>query len=160
MDIKDILENDTVKGLLTKFGVSDEQAQSVAKQAMSSMQSKFTENPKQMSSLLSDNENTEDDVKMAAEIEDDFVQNLIKKVGLPDSIAGSLKGAIPGILSQFTGKLSSDGKNDEGGIAGIFSSITDMFDGDDAKDAASNTAAKATKSSGGIAGLFSKLFGK
>ncbi len=157
MDIKDILENDTVKGLLAKFGVSDEQAQSVAKQAMSSMQSKFAENPKQMSSLLSENENTEDDVKMAAAVEDDFVQNLIKKVGLPDSIAGSLKGAIPGILSQFTGKLSSDGKNDEGGIAGIFSNITDMFDGDDTP---SNSGGKTQKSAGGIAGLFSKLFGK
>ena len=160
MDIKDILENETVKGLLSKFGVSEEQAQSVAKQAMSSMQSKFAENPKQMSSLLSENENTEDDHKMAAAVEEDFVQGLIKKVGLPENIAGSLKGAIPGILSQFTGKLSADGKNDEGGIAGIFSNITDMFDGDDAKNAASNTANQAQKSSGGIAGLFSKLFGK
>ena len=156
MDIKDILENDQVKGLLSKYGVSDEQAQSVAKEAMASMQSKFAENPKQMSSLLSENKNTEDDNMLASAMESEFVQNLIKKVGLPENVAGSLKDMIPGVLNQFTGKLSSDGKNDEGGIAGIFSNITDMFDGDDAK----NAGGKAQKSAGGIAGLFSKLFGK
>ena len=147
MDINEILQNDTVKNLLAKVGVSEEQAQSIAKQAMSSIQSKFSQNPKQMSSLLSENENTEDDVKLEKEVEDDFVSNLIEKVGLPDNIADQIKGAIPGVMSQFTSKLSSDGKNDEGGIAGMLGGLTDMFGGDkkDGKD-------------DGISGMINKFF--
>jgi len=45
MNINDILENETVKNLLSKAGVSDEQAKSVATQAMSSIQSKFSQKP-------------------------------------------------------------------------------------------------------------------
>ena len=37
MDIKDILENDSIKGLFDKFGVTEEQAKSVATQAVSSI---------------------------------------------------------------------------------------------------------------------------
>lgn len=156
IDVDDILKNETVKGLLDKFGVSDEQAKSVANQAMNAIKSKFSNNPKQMSSLLSENENTEDDNKMAEEVENDFIDRLVNKVGIPESMASQAKGAIPGILSQVTSKLSQDGKNDEGGIASMLDGITDFFDGDDndSKDGQSQ------KSSGGIGGLFSKLFGK
>jgi len=155
MNVEDILKNDTIKGLLDKFGVSGDQAKSVANQAMNSVKSKFDKNPKQMSSLLSENDNTDDDKKLATEVEDDFVSGLISKVGLPENIAGQLKSAIPGILSQFTGKLSADGKNDEGGIAGMFSSVVDMFDGDD------NTKGGSKKSgASGLMGLFGKFFGK
>ncbi len=147
MDINDILQNDTVKNLLSKVGVSDEQAKSIATQVMSSIQSKFSQNPKQMSSLLSENDNTDDDIKLEKEVEDDFVSNLINKVGLPDNIADQIKGAIPGVMSQFTGKLSSEGKNDEGGIAGMFGNITDLFDGDD-KDGKDD----------GISGMLNKFF--
>ncbi len=147
MDINDILQNDTVKNILDKVGVSEEQAKSIAAQAMSSIQSKFAQNPKQMSSLLSENDNTEDDIKLEKEVEDDFVSNLIEKVGLPDNIADQIKGAIPGVMSQFTGKLSADGKNDEGGIAGMLGGLTDMFGGDD-KDGKDD----------GISGMLNKFF--
>ncbi len=147
MNINDILQNDTVKELLSKVGVSEQQAQSIAKQAMASIQSKFSQNPQQMSSLLSENDNTDDDIKLEKEVEDDFVANLINKVGLPDNIADQIKGAIPGVMSQFSSKLSAEGKNDEGGIAGMFSSITDLFDGDD-KDGKDD----------GISGMINKFF--
>lgn len=158
IDVKDLLENETIKGLLKKFGVSPDMAESVANQALSSIKSKFSNNPKQMSSLLSENDNTEDDEVMAKEVEDDFIDRLVKKVGIPEGMASQAKGAIPGILSQVTSKLSEKGGNSESGIAGMLDNITDMFDGDD--DEPSKDGATAKKKSGGIAGLFSKFFGK
>lgn len=159
IDVKDLLENDTIKGLLKKFGVSPAMAESVANQAMSAIKSKFDKNPKQMSSLLSENANTNEDEVMAQEVEDDFIDRLVKKVGIPEGMASQAKGAIPGILSQVTSKLSAGGGNDEGGIAGMLGNITDMFDGDD-DDTPSKDGKAKKKKSGGLAGLFSKFFGK
>ncbi|MCJ8290656.1 MAG: hypothetical protein HRT58_13410 [Crocinitomicaceae bacterium] len=157
IDVKDLLENDTIKGLLTKFGVSSAMAESVANQALSAIKTKFNKDPKQMSSLLSENKNTEKDEVLVKEVEDDFIDRLVKKVGIPEGMASQAKGAIPGILSQVTSKLSDGGGNNEGGIAGMLSNITDMFDGDE-EPAKDGKPAKKKKSSG-IAGLFSKFFG-
>ena len=55
IDIQDLLKNDTVKNLIKKAGVSEEQVESVVKQAVSSINGKYKENPKQMTSLLSEN---------------------------------------------------------------------------------------------------------
>lgn len=155
IDVNDILQNETVKGLLNKFGVSDDQAKAIANQALNAIKSKFSKDPKQMSSLLSDSENTEDDNKLAEEVENEFIDRLVNKVGIPESLASQAKGAIPGILSQVTSKLSQDGKNDEGSIAGILDGITDFFDGDntDSNDGNQN-------SDSGIGGLFNKFLGK
>ena len=157
IDVKDLLENETIKGLLDKFGVSSAMAESVANQALNAIKSKFNNNPKQMSSLLSENPNTDEDEVLAKEVEDDFIDRLGKKVGIPEGLASQAKGAIPGILSQVTSKLSAGGGNNEGGIAGMLENITDMFDGDD-EPAKEGTPQK--KKSGGLAGLFSKFFGK
>ena len=119
IDVKDLLENETIKGLLDKFGVSSAMAESVANQALNAIKSKFNNNPKQMSSLLSENPNTDEDEVLAKEVEDDFIDRLVKKVGIPEGMASQAKGAIPGILSQVTSKLSAGGGNNEGGIAGM-----------------------------------------
>lgn len=156
MDVKDLLENETIKGLLKKFGVSSATAESVANQALTAIKGKFDNNPKQMSSLLSENPNTPEDELLAKEVEDDFIERLIKKVGIPEDLAKQAKGAIPGILSQVTSKLSASGGNDEGGISGMLANITDIFDGDSKP---TKKGAQAKKSSG-ISGLFSKFFGK
>ena len=157
IDVKDLLENETIKGLLKKFGVSPQMAESVANQALSAIKSKFNKDPKQMSSLLSENPNTDKDEIMAKEVEEDFIERLIKKVGIPEGMANQAKGAIPGILSQVTSKLTEGGGNNEGGIAGMLDNITDMFDGDDDEPSKDGTK---KKKSGGLAGLFSKFFGK
>lgn len=158
MDINTLLENETVKSLLKKFGVSDEQAKSIANQALSAIQSKFSANPKQMSSLLSDNPNTDEDEQFKAAVEEDFFEKLTKKVGLPDNIASQVKGAMPDILSQFTGKLNESGSNNEGGISGMLGNLVDMFDGDDQKAKEGTTANK--KKSGGFMDMISGFFGK
>lgn len=155
IDVKDILDNDTVRGVLSKIGVSEDQADKVANQAVNAVKSKFSENPKQMSSLLSDNPNTEDDEKMASSVSDDFVERLVKKVGLPESVADKAKDLMPDVLSQVTGKLSSQGKNDESGISGLLEGITDFFDGDD-----DTKSGRKKKSKGGILGILGGLFGK
>lgn len=158
MDINTLLENETVQSLLKKFGVSDEQAKSIANQAMSAIQSKFKANPGQMSSLLSDNPNTDDDEKMKAEVEEDFFEKLTKKVGLPDNIASQVKGAMPDIISQFTGKLNESGSNNESGISGMLGNLVDMFDGDDQPSQPGSKATK--KKSGGFMDMISGFFGK
>ncbi len=157
IDVKDLLENETIKGLLKKFGVSPEMAESVANQALNAIKTKFKNNPKQMSSLLSDNPNTDEDEIMAKEVENDFIDRLVKKVGIPESLANQAKGAIPGILSQVTTKLTEKGGNSESGIAGMLENITDMFDGDNDEPSKGGTAKK--KPSGGLSNLFKKFFG-
>ncbi len=159
MDVKDLLQNDTVKGLLDKFGIPPEKAEGFANQAMNAIKSKFSKDPKQMSSLLSDNKNTEHDEAISKEVEDDFVDRLTKKVGLSDDMAKKAKDAIPGIMSQVTSKLSKEGKNDEGGIAGMLGSLTDMFDGDD-EPSKKGGKKNSKKKSGGIGSLISRFFGK
>ena len=130
MDVNSILENETVKGLLKKVGVSDVQAKSVANQAIAAIQGKYKSNPKQMSSLLSDDPNTPEDESLKSEVENDFVSNLTKKVGLSPDIADKVKSALPDIMNQFSSKLSASGSNNEQGVAGMFDSIKDLFDGD------------------------------
>lgn len=154
IDVKDLMNNDTVKGLMSKFGIAEEQVETIAAEAIETVKSKFAKNPKQMSSLLSENENTDEDNAMAKEAEEDFISRIADKLGLPDNILSNLKGEMfSGLLSQVTSKLSADGKNSESGIAGMLGNITDMFDGED-------KAGSATKSSGGIGGMIGKLFGK
>lgn len=130
MDVNSILENETVKGLLKKVGVSDAQAKSVANQAIAAIQGKYKSNPKQMSSLLSDDPNTPEDESLKSEVENDFVSSLTKKVGLSPDIADKVKSALPDIMNQFSSKLSASGSNNEKGVAGMFDSIKDLFDGD------------------------------
>lgn len=152
MDVNSLLENESVKGLLKKVGVSDSQAKSVANQAITAIQNKFSNNPKQMSSLLSDNPNTPEDESLKGEVENDFLNGLISKVGLSEDMANKVKGALPGIMNTVSSKLSADGKNNDEGIAGMFGNLADMFDGDMDNDG--------KKDEGGIlGGLKKKFFG-
>ncbi len=145
MDLNSLLQNETLKGLLAKAGVSPEQASSVLNTALTTIKSKFDKEPSKMSSLLSENENTEDDHALAGSVENDFLQNISKKLGLPATVTDKLKGvAMPEILKSVTGGLSNSGKNNEGGISSMLSGVMDMFDGDNK-----------TKSGGGLMGMLS-----
>lgn len=152
MDVNTILENETVKGLLKKVGVSDAQAKGIADQALSALKSKFNNNPKQMSSLLSDNPNTPEDESLQQEVESDFFDKLTSKVGLSEDIAGKVKGAMPDIVKQFSGKLSASGSNHENGVSGMFGGIMDLLDGDADNDGKPDEG-------GLLGGLKKKFFG-
>jgi len=145
MDLQQLIQGDALRGLMDKLGVSGAQSESVAQEAVKAVKSKYAQNPKQLSSLVSTNPNTDDDNKLAAELEDDFVERLVKKVGLPESVAAQAKGHFPEVLGSITKQLSSSGKNSESGLAGIFGTVTDML-------------GNSGKKAGGLKALFKKFF--
>lgn len=149
MNLDAILQNQQVKDLLNKAGVSEQQAKGVANTALGAIQSKFKKNPSGMSSLLSDNPNTEEDEKLKSEVEDDFVSQLIEKIGLSDEVAKQIKGAVPGIMSQVTSSLSASGNNNESGLAGMLGGLGDFFDGDNKKGSGKDD---------GLAGMIKGMF--
>ncbi len=153
IDINSILENDMVKGLLKKAGVSDDQAKKVAKQALTTIKGKFDKKPKEMSSLLSDNPNTPEDESLLQETEQDFATNLSSSVGLSPDIANMLKGMLPGVMSQFSSSLSASGSNNEQGIAGMLGGLMDIFGGDD-------KGGKASSGGGFLSKILAMFFGK
>jgi hypothetical protein len=152
MDINALLQNDMLKGLLAKAGISPEQAGGVLNTALTTIKGKFSQEPAKMASLLSDNPNTDDDHAMAGSLDNDFISSLASKFGLPSSVTDQLKGAaMPEILKSFSGSLSAAGSNNEGGISSMLSGVMDMFGGQ---------TQKAGGLMGMLTGLFSKFFGK
>jgi len=127
MDIKAIVQNQEMKDICAKAGIPQEQAQLIANEALQSIIGHFEANPAQMSSLISEQPKSEADYRMRAEIEQNFVQNLIKKVGLPEATAQQVKGAMPNILNQFSGSLSAEAASHPQGIAGAIENIQDLF---------------------------------
>lgn len=154
IDFKDILENDTVKDLLEKAGISDEKKEQIAKEGVKAIKKNYDQNPNQVSSLLSPRENTDDDIKMASIMENDFVQGIMQKFGIDADKADYLKGMLPGIMSKFTNKFSEN--DNDGGIGGMFDSIKDMFDGDNEDQPANNS----TKKKGGFMDIIKGFFSK
>lgn len=151
IDFDDILKNDTVKDLLKKAGVSDDKAESVAKEAAGTLKTKYEKDPSQMASLLSANKNTDKDEVLKKEVEDDFLDGLIKKIGLPEGVADQVKGALPGIMEQVSSKFTGGGS----GGGGIMDTVSDMIGGNDSK-----TTEKKTSSKGGMMGFITNFFKK
>ncbi len=150
MDINEILQNDKIKDLLDKTGIPKDKVGGVVGQALETVKNKFSENPMQLSSLLSENENTEEDNAFASILENDFAKNLTDKVGLSSDLASKAKTFLPTILDLFKSKLS--GNNNQEGIAGLLGNL-------DLGDIASSFMG-GNKKSGGIAGMIKGLFGK
>ncbi len=134
ISLESILENETLKSILSKAGVSPAQAKGVATQALGSIKNNHDANPSQMASLLSDNPNTPEDESLKQKVENDFLSNLIKKVGLPESVANQVKGALPGVMGMVSSKLSAGGANNAQGIQGMMGSLGSLFDNDADKD--------------------------
>ena len=124
LDVKDLLNNDSVKQILDKAGISNDKAESLLKQATQAVNTHFKANPGQMSSLLSSNPNTDDDNKMAQKVENDFLGDIAKKVGLSASVTSNLQGLMPAVLNQISSKATSAGKNDSNGLADLLNGFT------------------------------------
>lgn len=144
MDIQSLLNNETVKNALEKLGVGEDKYEQIVEQASNAIKSKASEDPKKMSSLMSKNPNSDDDNMFQNLIQNDFVQNLISKVGLSEDQAKGASNILPDIVGNFD-------------IGSIADKIGDFFDGD---DNSSTTNQESAKSSGGIGGILKKLFGK
>lgn len=127
MNINDILKNEQIAGILKKTGISEKQVNSVVNTALSSISKKNKENPKQTASLLSANENTDEDNAYSNLIESDFVQNLIKKVGLSESTANQVKTVMPQIIKQVSSNVNSKASKEGNGMEDIISSVFSGF---------------------------------
>lgn len=147
------MNNDRVKGIMAKIGVSEEQASSVINTAASTMKNKFSGNEAQASSLLSENENTADDNKFAEEVEEGFLSKLsADDNGIDDGIISKLKGAaMPAIISVMSSKMAG---NKEGGTSGITSMLSGFIDDKDGEGIRMNDIMDSAKSK--LGGLFGK----
>ncbi len=135
MDLNSILKNEQLKSMLTKFGISESQASSVLNMAVSTIKKKFDKEPAKVSSLLSENPNTDDDNNLAQGLDSDFISGLTSKLGLPASLTAQLKGqAMPQVINSLSGGLSSTGKNNQDGIMGMLGGFLDKIDGDGVKN--------------------------
>lgn len=147
------MNNDRVKGIMAKIGVSEEQASSVINTAASTIKNKFSGNEAQASSLLSENENTADDNKFAEEVEEGFLSKLsADDNGIDDGIISKLKGAaMPTIISVMSSKMAG---NKEGGTSGITSMLSGFIDDKDGDGIRMNDIMDSAKSK--LGGLFGK----
>lgn len=105
MEIKTLLQNTTVKNILTQSGISQEKMQEITMQAVELIQDKFHKHPSQMSSLLSGRPFSEKDNMMEEEMECEFVKKLVEKDGLPEYVALGIKGILPVLIVQLNGNL-------------------------------------------------------
>lgn len=146
MDLNSILKNEQIKGMLKKYGIKESQVNSILNIAVTTLKNKFDKNPSKVSSLLSENPNTEEDNHLAEKIDADFVSSLTKKLGLPSSVTDQIKGkAMPEILKSVSTGLTARGKNNQNDIMNSLGGFLDAIDGD------------GKKNNGG--GLINKLFG-
>jgi uncharacterized protein YidB (DUF937 family) len=123
MDFSELLNNPQIKGILQKTGVSENKSTDVLKTAMESISSKFKENPRQTTSLLSDNPNTEADNAYSNLIETDFMKHLIQKVGLSESTAQQTKNALPEIFKLISSSANQQAKSNNNGLEDVLNSI-------------------------------------
>lgn len=137
MDIQSLLNNETVKSTLKKFGVDEDKQSAVINQAMEVIKSKGLDNPQALMSLMSSSPNTAADNKFQSILENDFVKGLISKVGLSDDVAKNLSGALPelmknidmNMITSLIGSFNSNtgGKKSSGGLGAITSLLGNLF---------------------------------
>lgn len=151
IDLGEIMKNDAVKDIFQKIGVPQDKVEAAAEQAATSISGKAAKDPKKMIGLLSPHENTNEENELSNEVENDFVQGLVDKVGIPAGIADNLKGVLPDLLKQFSGPLTEKIASVAGGS--ILESVVDMFDGDNDKGD------KKKDESGGLGSMIGGLFG-
>ncbi|HLU87059.1 MAG TPA: hypothetical protein VKZ44_04835 [Taishania sp.] len=139
MNIHNLLNNETVRGTLSKFGVSEDKQEAVLNQAYELVKSKALSNPQAISSLMSSKPNSAEDNQFQSLLQNDFVKSLIAKVGLSDDVAKQVSGALPELLKNFdlsmvtslidsftsgdSKKSSSKGKSSGGGFMDLISNF-------------------------------------
>ncbi len=136
-DIKDIMDKvdmDSIKSLAKKAGLSESQTSKLTDHAADAVKYRVNKekargNEDKVAKLLSEDDNTEEETKLASKMEGDFVYNLTNKMGLPKNIADQLKGGVmKNMLGGITKNLSSMNVNNLDGIMDKFGD-NDMIDG-------------------------------
>lgn len=128
-DVDSLLKNDNVKSILNKVGVSDVQAKGVMDQLVSTFQNKVTKDPSGAQKAMSSN-------GLAGFLGNDFVKNIISKVGLSEEKANELSAQLPNLLKSVQGSGGMD-LNSLASKFGLQDVLTDAdSDGDGKPDAA------------------------
>ena len=137
MDLTDLMKHidmSSISNIAKKAGLSEEKSGDIMKWAADAVKYRVNKEEargrsEKVASLLSEQDNTEEDNIMASKMEEDFVYNLTNKMGLPDNIANMLKGNVmKKVLSGVTSSLSSKGSNSMAGILDNFGD-SDMLKG-------------------------------
>jgi hypothetical protein len=115
MEIKRIIQDENVQNILNKAGIPQNQIQIIADQAMATIKSHIAEHPTQISGLLSHDNNAKTTDAMRNEMEHAFVENLVKKVGLPENVANQVKGVLPTFINSYN-KLDTKGLSEISGV--------------------------------------------
>lgn len=145
MDIQSILNNQNVKDILNKVGVSEDKQEKVIDQAVDLLKSKALSDPQAITSLFSSQPNTATDKAFQSGLQNDFLKNLVSKVGLPAELAEKVSNSLPDLLKNFSGGKGFD--------LGSLTGMLDAFSG--------NSSGKEKKgSSGGLGGLIANFFKK
>jgi hypothetical protein len=105
MDANSLLQKKDVKIIFEKAGISNEQLPYVAKVAFSVIQDKLNQHPFQMSRLLSKQAKSNAQKILKDEVEHDFVEKLVKKVGVTETVA---KKILPVFLKEFNTFISQN----------------------------------------------------
>ena len=100
-DVDSILINESVKGILNKVGVSETQARGVVEQLANTVQTKVSNDPLAAKQAMSSN-------GLQGLLGNDFVKNLISKVGLSEEKATELSSQLPNLLKSVQGGESFD----------------------------------------------------
>lgn len=100
-DVDSLLKNDSVKSILTKVGVNEAQAKGAVEQLVKTFQSKVSNDPAGAQKAMASN-------GLAGFLGNDFVKNLISKVGLSESKANELSAQLPNLLKSVQGDKGFD----------------------------------------------------
>ena len=129
MDLNDILKEidaDQIKGLAKKVGIGEEKNNLLKSVALHSMKEEINKKKaegkeEKDANLFGEKPNTDEEEKVAWEMEDNFATNIAEKLGLPDSVTSKLKGEMmQNMISGVQKKLSSEGVNSLDGIMDKF----------------------------------------
>lgn len=127
MKFNSILKQQEVQNILEKSGIPQNQIEAVANQAFEVINHQLESHPNRMSSLLSNSEHVEANKRMQAEIEHEFVNNLVRTVGIPEHKAREVKAILPSFYSEFSEKISLNARTKQ-------SEITDSLKSKDSKE--------------------------
>ncbi len=132
MDLTSLLNNGFVTETLSKLGIDEDKHAGVMEQFNDLMHSKASSSPKQLSSLTSSKPNTAKDNAFQSAMQNDFLKNLISKVGLSETQAKSVAGALPDLLKNMdmntlTNLIGMFSNSKKGGLTGMLGGILGGF---------------------------------
>lgn len=120
--------------MLDKLGLDEKEKEDALKEVAESVKYRVKKeanrgNIEKMTSLFSENDNTEEDNVMASKMQGDMMWGFMNKLGFDKDKAGGLASSLlPGLLKSITGGLSEKKSNDTNGILSMFGDGDNILD--------------------------------